>query len=207
MSTSLSLYHIEDELRALVDTAEAGVEGEDQRLAILEELGEKNEQALAKRDGVIRFLRRLSYILDTDRKKGVVGAIDREIDALKAFKEKMEAGRERFERYLVSVVERFGVEPKGRSRRIEGSIGTLSIRKNADRVDISNMDALPPEYVDVTVTMPALVWEEVLAVLPVGASEKVEFSARKAEIKAAIQAGQDVPGAELVYGVNRLHVT
>jgi len=197
MTTSLTLYHIEEELRALVDT-EPLVEGEDQRLAILDEIGQRTEQAIAKRDNLIRLLRHLEMSVD---------AADDEIRRVKALKESWEVAKKRIERYVVSVIERFAPEPKRGPKKLEGSLGVLSLRKNPDHIEVRDMDALPLEYQEVTVTMPASVWEALLAVMPDDDwTTKTAYSARKAAIKAAIQAGVSVPGAELVFGKNGLGI-
>jgi len=194
--TALTLYHIEEELRALIDT-EPMVEGGDQRLAILDEIGQRTEQAIAKRDNLIRLLRHLEMS---------VYAADDEIKRVKALKEYWEVAKERIERYVVSVIERFAPEPKRGPKKLEGSLGVLSLRKNPDHVEVRDMDALPLEYQEVTVTMPASVWEALLAVMPKENMGKPSFSACKDAIKRDIQAGESVPGAELVFGKNRLGV-
>jgi hypothetical protein len=207
MSTALTLYEIEDDLRALVDTAEGGVE-EDQRLAILDEIAERTDQAVAKRDNLIRFLRHLE--LSQAAAKAEVGRIT-------ALADTWARAQERIERYVISIIERCVAEPRRGPKKLEGSLGVLALHKNPDRVGgpggakEPDLDLLPAEYQDVTVTLPAVVWEQVLAVLPEEGDYEPrmfgqKFVARKTEIKAAIQAGAEVPGAELVFGANRLEV-
>lgn len=211
---ALTLYAIEENLLALIDTAEM-VEDDEQRLAILNEIAEANETALVKRDNVIRFLRRLSIMLDTDRAKGKVGAIDAEIDRLKAFKEQLENRRDRIEQYLVGVVEQFAPKPKKGNPRLEGSIGYLSIAKNPDRPEISEEGLVPRRFKKVTITLPAESWDVVLDAamqqVPgmcdvVAAVERMEEKIVSSAVKKALDEGEDVPGADLKFGVNRLVV-
>ena len=176
MSTALSLYSLEENLVALLDTADL-VEGEDQRLQILDEIAGANQQALEKRDNLIRFLRHLDL---------QQAAIDTEIARLKALKDSYAHGQERVEKYVVSVIERFAPEPKRGPKKLEGTIGVLSLRKNPDRVEVTDEQAIPLNFM-VTPPPPAA-------------------RPDKAAIKKAIQAGEEVPGVDLVFGDNRLEI-
>ena len=67
--------------------------------------------------------------------------------------------------------------------KIESSMFTFSVRKNPPSVEIADSTALPPAY-----------WRTPEPKPPVAAPDK-------AAIKAALQAGTNVPGASLVQGV------
>jgi hypothetical protein len=169
------LYQVEEDLLALLDTVDMVPEGTDERLQILDEIAEKTEAAIAKRDNLIRFLRRL----DNHQ-----AAVKREIDQLRSYQKHLESSQDRVERYVVGVIEQFVEEPKRGNKRLEGSIGVLSLRRNPARVEVTDVDALPA-HLTVTRTI---------------------VDADKRAIKAAIEAGEDVPGADLAYGEMRLEV-
>lgn len=176
MSTALTLYTIEENLLSLLDTAEM-VEDEQQQLAILDEIARADAQAIEKRDGVIRFLRHLDL---------QQAAITTEIARLRALMDSYARGQERVEKYVVGVIERFAPEPKRGPKKLEGTIGVLSLRKNPDSVAITD-EALIPERFMVT-------------------PEPPPPRPDKAAIKGAIKAGEEVPGADIVFGSNRLEL-
>lgn len=176
MSTALTLYTIEENLLALLDTAEM-VEGEDERLEILNEIARADAQAIEKRDGLIRFLRHLDL---------QQAAIATEIARLRSLMDSYAKGQERVEKYVVSVIERFAPEPKRGPKKLEGTIGVLSLRKNPDSVSITDEAAIPERFM-VTPTPPPA-------------------HPDKAAIKGAIKAGEEVPGADIVFGSNRLEL-
>jgi hypothetical protein len=78
----------------------------------------------------------------------------------------------RFKAYLENVMESLGV------RRLEGRTSVISLRKNQPSVVLDDRTKIPPEYVDV--------------------STITEVHVSKKRIKAALLAGEQVPGARLV---------
>jgi len=214
MSTELTLYQIEDDLRALLDTEEGMEPDDENRLQILQEIGEKTEQAIQKRDNVIRFLRHLDMQIE---------AVDREIERLKNLKQSWLAGKEKVERYVARVIEECVPEPKRGQRKLEGTVGVLTLRKAPDRVEVSDVEALPPRYVDATATVRADVFSDVVRALEIlvpisdkAAAERLsnalealkqpKLAARKRDIKKALERGEQLAGADLVFGENRLVV-
>lgn len=195
MQKSLTLYEIEDALVALVNCE--GAVPDEQLAEYLSELAKASEQAVAKRDNVIRFLRHLDL---------QAGNIDTEIARLSALKASYESGKKRVEKYVVSVLEQLP-EPKRGSRKLEGTVGVLSIQKNPDRVEITDSNKIPLNYQDVTVVMDASMWHELEEDFPgTVLTKKITFSPRRSDIKDAIQSGGEVPGADIAYGDNRLVV-
>lgn len=198
MSASITLYQIEDYLRALIDTADGMEESDEQRLAILADIAEANSAAIQKRDNVIRFLRHLEI-----QESG----IDAEIDRLKALKAHYSKGRERLEKYVVSVLEQLP-QPKRGARKLEGTIGVLSLRKNPDKVEIFEGDEalVPAQYRDVTLTVRGETFEAILDSGLLPEDVRTCHKPKKAEIKRAIERGEEVPGADLKFGENGLVV-
>ena len=202
---ALTLYDIEDDLRALVDTEEGMEADDDQRLAILDEIAQKTEQAITKRDHVIRFLRHLDIQME---------AVDTEVARLQALKKNWKAAKVRLENYVARVIEESVAKPKRGNKKLEGSLGVLTLRKSPDHVEIADADLIPNKYQDVTITISG---EDDGALLDLlldlgadGLIHRIEdaskWKARKADIKKAIDRGEDVPGADVVYGADRLVV-
>lgn len=226
---ALTLYQIEDTLAALVNCD--GAVPDDQLAEYLSELAKANEEAVAKRDNVIRFIRHLDLQMSN---------VDAEITRLSALKASYESGKKRVEKYVVSVLEQLP-EPKRGARKLEGTVGVLSLAKNPDKVEITDPASIPNEFQDVTVVMAADKWLSLLLrslghdpsewtkprfdktdgtwvfTREIGPAEqvrircddetkKITFSPRKSDIKAAIQSGGEVAGADIAYGDNRLVV-
>ncbi len=211
----LTLYQIEDDLRALLDTEEGMEPDDENRLQILREIAEKSQQAIAKRDNVIRFLRHLEMQLE---------AVDREIERLKSLKQSWLAGKEKVERYVAKVIEECVPEPKRGQRKLEGTVGVLTLRKAPDRVEVTDVAALPDAYVDVTITMRGTIYKKLLQQVDFVCEEtempdvktldremyaalrEPKLQPRKRDVKQAIQRGEEIPGADIVFGENRLVV-
>ena len=211
----LTLYQIEDDLRALLDTEEGMEPDDENRLQILREIAEKSQQAIEKRDNVIRFLRHLEMQLE---------AVDREIERLKSLKQSWLAGKEKVERYVAKVIEECVPEPKRGQRKLEGTVGVLTLRKAPDRVEVTDVAALPDAYVDVTITMRGTIYKKLLQQVDFVCEEtempdvktldremyaalrEPKLQPRKRDVKQAIQRGEEIPGADIVFGENRLVV-
>jgi len=201
---ALTLYSVEEELLALLDTEEM-VEGEDERYAILNEIAEANHAAVAKRDNVIRFLNHVDH---------QVAGIKVEQDRLARLKKTYENGKKRFEDYIVKVIEEFAPPAKRGSPKLEGSIGVLSIAKKPDTVQVDDPTLLPYPLIDVEIKITGEVFQTLRNLLgEVGADGMVvaltclaQYIPKKAEIKKAIQAGRIIPGADIKFGGNRLVV-
>lgn len=101
----------------------------------------------------------------------------REIHRMQRRQKALENAAERLRGYVVSVMETFG------AKKLEGTVSTLSLAKNPDRVQVDG--DVPEEYT---------------RVIP----ERREPD--KVAIKDAIKAGKPVPNCRLVEGGNRLVV-
>lgn len=202
-NTALSLYQIEDDLAALINSEEMVPEGTDERLQILDEIAQKTAQAVAKRNNVIRFLRHIGHQIDN---------IDTEIERLRALRGSYTSGRERVEKYVASVIEQCVEQPKHGPKKLEGTIGVLSLRRNPERTVITDMEKLPDRFKEITVTLPLQHWNWLID----GAADddpyirtaelEAKHSAPLTPIKVAIKSGQEVPGADIVFGDVKLVV-
>ncbi len=78
-------------------------------------------------------------------------------------------------------------------------------------MEVTDEPAIPAEYKTLTLKLPAVTWEQLLDGLDVeqrvavlGQVKSPEVSADKRSIKAAIDGGADVPGANLATGRHSL---
>ena len=104
-------------------------------------------------------------------------AIDAEIERLQARKAKNLKAAQGLRDYVLTCMRTADVQ------KIETPMFTFAQRKNPAAVELGDLAELPAEY-----------WRTPEPKPPVAAPDKVA-------IKAALQAGQDVPGAKLVQGV------
>ena len=202
MSTTLSLYQIEQELAALIDT-ESMVDSPEQRMAILADIGQAHEAALAKRDRVIAFLRTLEHRIEE---------ADKEIDRISRLRDSWKLGKKRVESYICRVIEEFAPESRRGPKKLEGRFGVLSLAKNPDSVEILDGSLVPLEFKDVTIRLSGEEYSTLLSRLEsaglleegVLLASRSQSAARKADIKRAFSQGQEVQGADLRYGDSRL---
>lgn len=194
MNQSATLYQIEEDLQAFIDT-EALVPA-DQLESFALELAQANELALDKRDRVIRFIRHVESQIDFAKAEKA---------RINDWQKSLEGGLERFRDYLAHVVATYGAQPKGAAKLV-GKVGTLTLRKTPDTALITDEAEIPAEYKTVTVTMPAAVWASIAAQFPAAANHPASETIAKKPILDALKAGVDVPGAELVFGHDVLQV-
>jgi hypothetical protein len=200
MSNALSLYSLEDTLLALLDSAETV--DDSQQVAYLQDLAQAHEQALQKRRNVRAFLLWL---------KAQQVLCKAEADRIADLQRHYANAEKRLENYVVGVIQEFAPEPKKGAKKLECEPGVLSIRKNPDSIEITDEAAVPAEYKVLTIALPAQVWEGLLEPLDEGCRAAVisqirrsDLSVEKKPIKAAIEAGAEVPGATVRFGEFRL---
>jgi hypothetical protein len=134
-----------------------------------------------------------------------------EIDRLKQRKATGERVHARLEKYVIETIENLGTDSKGKYRRLEGKTTTFSIRACPPSVEVTDESAIPAEYKTLTLKLPAVTWEELLDRLDIeqraavlGQVKCPEATVEKRSIKAAMDGGTDVPGADLVIGRHAL---
>ncbi len=196
-----TLYEIEDTLAVFANTIDLAPDDPTRQLA-LDEVGHALRKAKDKRDGVVAFLRHC------EEQQAFAEA---EIERIERRKDFIGRVQEELERYVVQVIEQFATPDRRGIKRLEGNVSTLRIQKNADSVLITDAVAIPLAQKDVTLTMPAYVWEALLQI--VGAKDRKEFESRverleykpdKRAIAAELKSGVAVPGADLKFGDWRL---
>ena len=189
---ALTLYRIEEDLAALLDT-EALVP-EEQLAEFQAELLAKTQQGVAKRGNCIRAIRHIENQIELARA---------EENRLAEWRRSLAGGLDRFREYVIKCIEVSG------AKRVEADCGVLSIQANPESIEVTDVDALPDDMKTVAVNMPAALFNELVEPYLL-ATEKhsvdVTFNPDKAAIKAALKAGRAVPGADIRYGKNRLVV-
>ncbi len=196
-----TLYELEDTLQALANSI-ALAEDESSRQLILGEIGEAIRKTKEKRDAVIAFLRHCEQ-----QQKFADAEIER-IEKRKAFIASVE---EQLESYIVRLIEQFAPPDRKGVQRLEGNVSSMRIQKNPDSVLVTDLNAIPPAYKHVTLTMPAYVWDALLNC--VGLDDRKEFESRvekteyrpdKKAIAGELKNGVEITGADLKFGGHRL---
>jgi hypothetical protein len=189
MNTALTLFEIEDNLAALVNTEEM-VEDPEQRNAIEAEIVSAQLTAVDKRDSFGKFLATCEHYSE---------AIAAEIKVLQARKKRFESAKERAEGYAVYAMQSLG------KTKLEGNTVTLALRKCPESTAVSDEASVPSQFKTLTITVPALAWEDFVDGVDIDEREKFLSAVRKTEcfidrtgIKQSIKSGIEVPGAALV---------
>jgi hypothetical protein len=198
--TADSLYLIEDQLAALIETAELVSPEQEQEFRA--EFQVALTAAVEKRDRVGQFLAHLEQQIEFAKF---------EIDRLRQRKATCERALERLENYVIGTIENLGTDSKGRYRKLEGKTTTFSLRARPPSVEVTDETAIPSEYKVLLLKLPAVMWEQLLDGLEVeqrsavlGQVKNPEVTLDRRSIKAAIDGGVDVPGADLAIGRHSL---
>jgi len=192
--SNITLYGAEENLAAFLETEEGGIPEEMQQEFALALAG-ASEMALDKRDNCIRFLRHIEAQIEFA--KAEKGRINE-------WQKHLEGGLERFRLYLATVVAEHGKQAKG-SPKLEGRIGSLSLRKKPDTALVTDEAEVPAKYKTVTVTMSAEAWA-FLSQDVVGFDVQISESISRRPILEALKVGEEIPGAELLFGEDTLLV-
>ena len=194
-SLALTLYDVEEHLVALADTAE--VVPPEQEQQFLAELETALTRAADKRDQVAGFLAHL----DAPQKFA-----SQEIARLQDLKRHYETVQDRLEGYVVSVIQRQGTDAKGKYPKLEGHHSLMYIQRSPASVEITDAAAVPLDYERATITIDAAQWQEILNAFPALLFTACKLEPNKSTIKAALDAGAEVPGARIApekYGLRR----
>lgn len=197
MSTSVTLYGLEEQLVALLDTVDM-VEDPEQQEAIAQEIVAAHLACVEKRDRVAHFLVHC---------EGQQATIDAEIKRLQALKKAYAKTQEKVEEYIVRTIQTFGADDKGKYRKLEGKTTVFSVRACPPSVNVTDEGSVPAEYKTLTITVPATAWEELIDNVDLderckflGAVKKTECAIDKKGVKSAIEARKEVPGACIAGG-------
>jgi Siphovirus Gp157 len=200
-ANSCTLYELEDNLQALVNSIDLAEEPP-MRASILEEIGQELRKTKEKRDRVVAFLRHCEL---------QQSFADAEIERIQKRKALIARVQEELESYLAHVIEQFALPDRRGIKRLEGNFSSVRIQKNPDSVLITDLDAIPLAFKQAVLVMPAYVWEALLQ--RVGPEQRktfeahvdrLEFKPDKKAIGAELKRGNQIPGADLKFGDWRL---
>ena len=198
--TAAPLYVIEDQLAALIETAELVSPEQEQEFRM--EFQAALTAAVDKRDRVGQFLTHLEQQIEFAKC---------EMERLRQRKLMFERALARLENYVIETIEHLGTDSKGRYRRLEGKTTTLSVRACPPSVEVVDESVIPSEYKMLTLKLPAATWERLLDWLDIERRASIlsqvkspEVSVDKRSIKAAIDGGAEIPGICLAIGRHSL---
>lgn len=201
--SALNLYQIEEDLQALLDTAEGGIAPE-QTEEFQQALIVAHMAAVDKRERVHQFMTHV---------EGQVENIDREIKRLQALKRSYGSAVDRIGGYIVSVIQGLGKDAKGKHRKLEGQTCVFSLRSAPDSVEVKDEDLVPSRFKKLTMTVPAEAWDAFIDSADIDerarflqAVETSSVSVSKRDVAAALKAQEQVPGVELKAERYTLHV-
>ena len=185
---ALSLYDAHQDLLALMDAEEEAVspEQEAEREAAL---AEALTYAIEKRERFGLFLLWIDQQQDLAK---------REIDRLRRRSERMENLSDRLRRYAINTIMSLGTDQHGKWRRLMGHTITMFLRALPVSVEIRDEAMVPHEFKRVTIQLPATVWVNAVSDAPILVGYDIKaVDIDKEAVRRALQAGRDVPGADL----------
>lgn len=196
--TAPTLYNVEDTLAALLNSIDLISEGDEPAyLQCLDEIAEQTALARQKRDNVVDYL---------DNLDDMQAYIGEKIDRLYAGKERIERHKKKLRAYLLDLVERFAPPPrKGlKMRSLAGNRHSLSLREGAETIEVFDEKLVPEKYKRVTVELSgedfAILQKDYGNVGP-GDGWKIAMVPDKKALKSAMASGEDIPGADRVFGL------
>jgi hypothetical protein len=194
LTAECTLYDLEEHLVALTESVEMVAPYQEQEF--LEDFKAALNSAAEKRDRVAHHLAHLEQQQEFAAK---------EISRLQKFKKEREAAQARLEGYVSYCIRSQGKDKQGKYKKLEGNTTVMFLRGCAASVEVTDMDAVPLNYQSATVTLPMSMLNDVLNALDQSFREQVpevvaalSRATDKRAIKAAIEAGIDVPGAKLI---------
>ena len=198
--TAAPLYTIEAYLAALIESAEFVPPEQEQEFRA--EFQSALMTAVDKRDRVGQFMAHLEQQIEF---------ANHELDRLRQRKVTFERALARLESYVIETIERLGTDAKGRYQILEGRTTTFSVHRCPPSVDVKDELAVPPHFKTLLLRVPALMWEQFLDGLDIDERaailahvQTVEVKVDKRSIKAAIDSGAEVTGANVISGRHSL---
>lgn len=147
---SKSLFDLESDLDALVETIEMVAPGQQEEF--LADFSTALQAAKEKRDRVHWFMCFLEAAIIAD---------DLEKKRLDKRTARFGAALDRLDHYVTSVIKGLGPDAKGKWRKLEGTTVVLKLNNNPPAVAVTDEAAVPSRYKTVGFTLPAPLWDEV----------------------------------------------
>lgn len=196
-----TIYDLESNLLALAATFDFHGDP-DSRNALLDEIGQAVRAARDKRDHAVAFLRHC-----TQQQQFA----DEEIARIDDRKRRIARVQSELEGYLARIVDQFATPDRRGVKRLEGNVSTLRIQKNPDSVLITDPALVPAMYKDAVLTLPAYVWEALLACLSLDERaefekhvKRIEYRPDKKALAGELKTGGEIAGADWQFGQLRL---
>ena len=172
----MKLYELAQEEKQLQDLFLMSIDeetGEIKNPETLEELERELKNALTtKSTGIIKAIREQE--IDINMTDAEMKEVEKEIERLKAVKSRKEKSLENFKNYIKRNMIQMEI------KKIETPLGNLSVRQNPVSTDVYDKNLIPKEFM----------------------KPKTTYSISLTDIKKAIEAGTEVPGARLVTKTN-----
>lgn len=185
---AVTLYEIEDDLLALLDTEDM-TEGAD-RFAILADIVDKTEVARQKRDSYARFV------------LAVRAAAAAKLEESARLAESAQAVLKRLENteaHVLRLIDQFAPKPKRGPKKLEGLTYTLACHAKPPAVMIEPGAMLPDNLVNVELYLSGAHAKAALELMP-DLAPLARCSPDKTAIKALLKHDQPVEGCSLVSG-------
>ena len=193
---SLTLYESEGYLAELIDTE--GVVTPEMQESFELELRQALSAAQDKRERVAQFI--LSMESQAQFAKD-------EAKRIRARGEQFERVAGRVREYVLNYIMSKGLDASARFPKLTGKTVTMSARSNPASVEIQNADEVPVRFKKACIEMPLDLWQVLVDAFPsdtAGALKSVEIDKRA--VKAAMDKGENVAGADLNIGKYSLQV-
>lgn len=188
-SSTMSLFRIDEELRAYLDTIDATAEGSQERAECELKIQTFMATLPTKVDSVaatLRWMRSQETTAKTEK------------DWYQKRQQRFARMADGLEDYIIFVLHK-QEQPKKGAKKLEGNTHTLSLG-TTEVVKLLDEKEIPGRFKTASVQMPAETWERVVTECPwvlekLGGSQ--DLSVRLIDVKKALKAGEVVPGADL----------
>lgn len=186
-----SLYEMEQEFQALLDSdGNVSVEQQEEYNSLVRSTLAGNK---LKRDRMGAFVKHCEAMSENAKT---------EIDRLTKRKQFYESAIRRGKNLIQETILSLPRDDRGNYRRLDGDLYTLRLQGIADRVEITDEQAIPPAYKNVTVRLSVEDWQALVNENPwlladtVTSSLKYEIS--KTALREDLSANIEIPGADLL---------
>lgn len=192
-----SLLQLEEEFWALLDTED--LVPSDQRQKFAMELQSAFAKTVAKRDRTKAFIKHCR-----DRRD----SIKKQREDLQRVSNAYQSAEDFVRQYIKFVIESLGRDEKGKYRKLKGDTSTFYLSDAESKLKILEPETIPAKYKLATITLPAAQWEELkrqhehLDTV----AQKVSLDIDEDRIKDDLEAGEEVPGADLEMNRTTLNV-
>jgi hypothetical protein len=201
-----TLYEIASDLQALVDTEE--MVPPELLAQFHADLTGQQAKATQKLNSIYGFLRHLALNQET---------LKTEITRLQRVKKSSENATDRMYDLVQGVIEALGPDAAGKYKKLKCDYASFFVTPKPSHLQVEDPEAVPAKFKTIHVELPLETWNGLLAMLHcddasfddpgyvmeqalIAAGETAKKSLDEKRVKAAIEAGEDVPGADLHIG-------